>query len=288
MTGWIAAMTADRLEYFGNSLIQHGPENNRIYLMKLNRKDLPDILGHMHELVKQCGYTKIFAKAPASVEKHFTEAGYRVEAAVPRFYNGKEDGLFLARYYDDKRSVDPASDQIGEVLDIAREKGTLAAELTNDGSHICRLATPEDCRQMSKLYKQVFASYPFPIDNPDYLEKTMAENISYAGIWQDDKLLALASAEWDRQAANAEMTDFATLPEHRGGGLAKELLRYLERYVRKMDIQTCYTIARATSFGMNITFAGNGYEYGGTLINNTQIAGALESMNVWYKPLLPH
>jgi hypothetical protein len=44
-----------------------------------------------------------------------------------------------------------------------------------------------------------------------------------------------------------------------------------------------YTIARAISVGMNITFARCGYDFGGTLVNNTQIAGRIESMNVWYK-----
>ncbi|MEZ4485255.1 MAG: hypothetical protein R2864_11955 [Syntrophotaleaceae bacterium] len=34
---------------------------------------------------------------------------------------------------------------------------------------------------------------------------------------------------------------------------------------------------------MNITFAKHGYSYGGTLTNNTQISGDLESMVVWYK-----
>jgi len=255
--------------------------------MKLAREDLPEILGHMDELAKQHGYTKIFAKVPASVEKHFTIAGFRVEAAVPDFYNGKEDGLFLARYYDEKRLADSASERVREVLEVARAKGTARPGPTNDAPHICRLTTPEDCQQMSRLYKQVFASYPFPIDDPDYLRKTMAENISYAGIWQDEKLVALASAELDRKSANAEMTDFATLPEHRDGGLASTLLHYLEEQVHKQGVQTCYTIARATSYAMNITFARNGYEYGGTLTNNTQIAGALESMNVWYKSLHP-
>ncbi|MDD2310679.1 MAG: hypothetical protein PHH91_13970, partial [Desulfuromonadaceae bacterium] len=41
----------------------------------------------------------------------------------------------------------------------------------------------------------------------------------------------------------------------------------------------------AYSFGMNITFARDGYSFGGTLTNNTNISGSLESMNVWYKTL---
>lgn len=50
-------------------------------------------------------------------------------------------------------------------------------------------------------------------------------------------------------------------------------------------IHTAYTIARATSFGMNIVLAKMHYAYGGTLYNNTQIGGQLESMNVWPKKL---
>jgi hypothetical protein len=44
-----------------------------------------------------------------------------------------------------------------------------------------------------------------------------------------------------------------------------------------------FTIARARSTGMNVTFAKNGYSFAGTLINNTNISGRIESMNVWYK-----
>jgi hypothetical protein len=44
-----------------------------------------------------------------------------------------------------------------------------------------------------------------------------------------------------------------------------------------------YTIARSYSAGMNITFAKQDYKYTGTLINNTNIFGKIESMNVWYK-----
>lgn len=50
-------------------------------------------------------------------------------------------------------------------------------------------------------------------------------------------------------------------------------------------IKTAYTIARSTSFGMNKTFARQGFDFGGTLVNNTLIGDTIESMNVWYKAL---
>ncbi len=276
-------MTADHVETFGHSRIQHGPLNDRVYLMKLARDDLPDIVDHIHELAIEHGYSKIFAKVPAYAKKYFKQGGYRLEAAIPNFYNGKEDGLFMACYYEEDRMIDPDCEKIQSVIETAQEK--VAPPQQGDISHglSCRLATPLDCLQMSKMYQQVFESYPFPINDPEYLRQTMAENVTYAGIWQDEKLLALSSAEVDEKMANAEMTDFATHPDFRGRGLASFLLQTLEDLMAKTGIKTCYTIARATSYGMNITFAKNNYAFAGTLINNTQISGSLESMNIWHK-----
>ena len=54
----------------------------------------------------------------------------------------------------------------------------------------------------------------------------------------------------------------------------------------RKGFSTTYTIARSLSLGMNLTFAKGGYSFAGTLVNNTQISGQIESMNVWYKHLL--
>jgi putative beta-lysine N-acetyltransferase len=98
-------------------------------------------------------------------------------------------------------------------------------------------------------------------------------------------LIALSSAEMDLSGSNVEMTDFATLPGERGRGLARFLLQEMERAMRKRKMRTAYTIARAVSPGMNITFSRMGYRYSGTLVNNTHISGSIESMNIWYKSL---
>ena len=91
----------------------------------------------------------------------------------------------------------------------------------------------------------------------------------------------------DRASQNAEVTDFATLPEHRGKRLATHLLWHMERSLKAHGFITAYSIARALSAGMNVTFARMGYRFGGTLINNTDINGRIESMNVWYNRFTP-
>jgi putative beta-lysine N-acetyltransferase len=81
------------------------------------------------------------------------------------------------------------------------------------------------------------------------------------------------------------MTDFATLSGHRRQGLAGCLLKAMDAEMIQQGLKTAYSIARSLSAAMNITFAKNGYRYGGTLGNNTNIAGRIESMNIWYKHL---
>lgn len=279
-------MTVDRIEEYGQSLLQHGSENDRVYLMKLQKDDLPDVLDYIDELVDENDYSKVFVKIPATRQEAFTKAGYRVEARVPNFYNGNTDGLFMACYPQPERRIDPDAEVVDQVLQAAQAKGKPggAAAASVAPEFECRLTRLEDCHAMAELYRQVFQSYPFPIHDPDYLAQTMRENVVYAGVWKQGKLVALASAEIDTAAGNAEMTDFATDPEYRGQGLAHLLLHKLEQMVAEKGIQTCYTIARATSFGMNITFAKSGYQFAGTLVQNTQISGGLESMNVWFKP----
>lgn len=144
---------------------------------------------------------------------------------------------------------------------------------------------PDDAENMSRIYKAVFPTYPFPITRPQYLIETMHSHIVYFGAEYDHHLAALASSEMNSDNQNVEMTDFATLPRYRGRNLSVVLLKKMESVMQNQGIKTAYTIARAVSAGMNITFAKAGYIYSGTLVNNTNISGNIESMNVWYKTL---
>ena len=96
-------------------------------------------------------------------------------------------------------------------------------------------------------------------------------------------MVALSSAEIDPQGKNAEMTDFATLPDYRGGKSATNLLSEMETAMERQGIKTLYSIARLNSPAMSKTFLKHSYKYAGTLINNTNISGKIESMNVFYK-----
>jgi putative beta-lysine N-acetyltransferase len=150
------------------------------------------------------------------------------------------------------------------------------------------VATPSDAEALASLYGEVFASYPFPIHDQRFVRESMADGTTYLLIREEatGRVVAAASAEPSCHPRTCEMTDFATVPEKRGLGLAGVLLYELERHATADGMRTAYTIARATSVGMNRVFARQGYTHAGTLVNNTNIAGRIESMHVWYRALV--
>ncbi len=275
----------DTVTTFGNSLVQHGPFNDRIYLMKLAEEDLPFILDELEQLGLERGYSKIFAKLPSSARDAFLGAGYVVEAFVPELYNGKEEGLFMAKFLDHYRANIQDAHIIDDVKRVAEYRSQGCKTCTLPPDFILRKADADDAEEIATLYRSVFESYPFPIHDPSYIREMMAGHVRYFCIETKGRTIAVASSEMDLQSRNVEMTDFATHPAYRGMGLCSSLLHRMDNEMKAAGMCTAYTIARAVSYPINITFSRAGYALGGTLLNNTNICGGFESMNVWYKTL---
>ncbi|MGA1875679.1 MAG: putative beta-lysine N-acetyltransferase [bacterium] len=275
----------DVMERVHHSLIQHGRYNDRIYLVKLSKRDFPTIIGTLHELAVHRGYSKIFAKVPAYARDEFKHHEFRTEAFVPRFYHGREGVYFMGKYFSRSRQSEKYDRKVKQTLEIARSQScqSIPKKIALHPNFAFRICDGSHAPQIAEVYRRVFDTYPFPIYDPGYIRKTIHDNVMYFSIWKGDNIIALSSTEMDSEAKNVEMTDFATLPKHRGNALASYLLKQMEHEMSKQGHKTAYTIARALSVGMNVTFAKMGYEYGGTLKNNTNICGQLESMNVWYK-----
>jgi putative beta-lysine N-acetyltransferase len=275
----------DTVEKFQSTIIQHGPHNNRIYLMKLYEADASDIIQVMDDMAHKKGYGKILAKVPGALSPFFEQKGYRVEAAIPNFLRGDEEIVFMGKYVSTERRVETHQDQINKILTMAQNKTPGGRWKHFAETEVIRRCIPSDAEEMSSVYQKIFQTYPFPIHDPEYLIDTMRRHIHYFCACGGKAVIALASSEMDVDNLSVEMMDFATLPDWRRQGLACRLLLQMEREVKRLGMLTAYSIARALSPGMNITFAKMGYHYAGTLNNNSNISGHIESMNVWYKNL---
>ena len=191
----------------------------------------------------------------------------------------------MAKYFSETRSRVRNRQNIIDVLALAHACETHRSCQSPDHFFRVEKCRPEDAQEMSQVFKEVVESYPFPIFDPQYLIDSIHRHAAYFCIRKDRRIVALAAAEIDPVNQAAEMTDFATLSEYRRQGMAGCLLNAMGAEMQQQGMQTAFSIARSLSAGMNITFAKNGYHYGGTLGNNTYIAGRIESMNIWYKRL---
>ena len=149
-----------------------------------------------------------------------------------------------------------------------------------------RKANESDAVKLADLYRTVFKIYPTPMNDPSYIQKCMNHDTIFYLCTFEEKIVSAASAEINSFYHNAEMTDCATLPEHRQFGLMKQLLIKLEEELLANKIYCVYSISRALSFGMNLALYQLKYRYRGRLANNCYIFDQVEDMNMWVKHLV--
>jgi putative beta-lysine N-acetyltransferase len=253
--------------------------------MKLSMSDADSIVTYLDELVSAGGYSKIFTRIPSSLKASFLTEGYVEEACIPHFFKGRESASFMSKFLRNSRKIDLHSEENKNVLKAALLKHGVMKEVKGDYEFDSGICTVYDVGTMVDIYQSVFETYPFPIHDPDFILKSMRENVVYFCIKVNGKIVALSSCETDYENRSVEMTDFATLSECTNKGYSSHLLGLMESKMCEMGFKTAYTIARASSYGINTIFSRYGYEYAGSLVNNTNISGSIESMNVWYKHL---
>jgi putative beta-lysine N-acetyltransferase len=241
-------MLIDKMSKIEDSLIHYGPSNDRIYLMKLGQSDVSRIIPKLTNIAKEQDLGKIFAKVPQTKAQEFIDKGFVVEAQVPGYFQGKETGVFLSKFRESISAYAHNHQQIGKALKIANAKSVAPKTIESEVVSL----NESHAEELANIYEEVFESYPFPVNNPEFIKENMESNVHYFGVYESDKLVSVASAEVDKTTASAEMTDFATLKEHRGQGLALDILNHMHVKAPELGIKTAYTMARAESIPMNV------------------------------------
>lgn len=274
----------DTMELIGNSLVQHGPGNDRASLLRLHPDDAAGIVDTLEELACSQGYSKVCVRIPSWETPRFVRGGYHLEAAIPRFYAEGGSYCFMAKYLSQERKTERQPLLVREVL-VAADAQQRGAVTRLPASCALRLALKQDADQMAHLYRAAFTNRPTLLHDPARIRGAMRESSLFFGVWQGESLVALCCASVDSASYSAELSDFATLPEFRGQGLAQHLVQQTEGHLHTMGIRSLFALTGAYSFAMNLTLARNGYHFGGTLTNDNNSYGQLESVNLWHKLL---
>ncbi len=248
------------------------------------RGNLIVIADKVIELSTDSAYSKAIIYARREHVHVFVEKGFLLEAIFEGFFQG-DHAYALSMYFEQGRKHSDKWVKEDELIQKVVKLPSLENQMNLSEGYIIRKATPLDSEQLSNLYSRVFQIYPTPLNDPDYIKSTMKQKSIYYLIEHEGSVVSAASACINDKYYNAEISDCATLVDHREYGLMKHLIKELEKELYKRKIYCVYSIARALSFGMNMALHQFKYKYKGRLTNNCYIFDKLEDMNVWVKDL---
>jgi putative beta-lysine N-acetyltransferase len=258
--------------------------NQRIKLLGYRASNFEALILRLRALASANGLDKIVAMATHDDWQEFLRFGYVLEAVIRHYHRG-EDAFVVSKFRSQERLTSTALMEetllIEKIMAVRRPQ----APATLPAGYAIDLAERGDIPELVALYATIFESYPSPLIHPSYLETVFGEETVFAVCRHQGRIVAAASIELHASDLAAEMTDCATVAEHRGCGLMTHLLRFLENELERREYLCAYTMARARSYGMNAVFHGLGYEFMGRLVNNCDIYGAYEDMNIWVRRL---
>lgn len=262
--------------------------SKRIIVLDYSGPNIYDLSRRLDYIANENGFDKVFIKAKPDDWEKFIQHGYNLEGIFKYFYNG-ESAYSIGKFYTKERRWSNAIEEEDEIINqiIHQDMSLVEDKSQLDEQFTMRTATTDDIQQLATLYDEVFQTYPTPLNNPNYIATLMKHhNVLYKIILEGDKIISAAAADMEPMYHNAELTDCASHPDYRGMGFMGVLIDSLEQEIlEKHGIITAYTLARAKSFGMNNVFYRLGYRYNGRLINNCDIMGSFEDMNLWVKKL---
>jgi beta-lysine N6-acetyltransferase len=259
------------------------PFNKRIRVDDY-RGNLKSLLEKAEELVAVHKAEKLIVKGRCEDFLTFYEKGLQPEAVVDRYFLGSDAHFYSKFYTQERKKNDHWVTEDGMIHSIY-QLDTSVQKAYPPKEYELRKADESCAGELAALYRQVFQIYPTPLHDPEYVKKTIKEGTIYYSFFHQGKIVSAASAEVNSFYKNAELTDCATLTEHRKYGLMKNTLQELEAELKRKGIFCAYSIARSLSFGMNAVLFQLGYSYRGRLMNNCYIYDKLENMNMWVKNL---
>lgn len=265
--------------------IQLDAVNQRVKLKSYrfeSRQGLAALGEYLISRAREQGFGKVLAEVREADWEQFVGRGFTPEGLIPGYFEG-EVAYCLSYFTDPGRQASSRLARENEILEQVLSVEPFWTPVI-DSRFSLEPATPADAPELAQLYRKVFTTYPTPLHDPAYVRELIeTEEAIFRLVRDGGRLVSAAAAEVDWQHRNAEMTNCATLPDYRGEGLMAAILADLEPATRERSITCLFSLARASSHGMNLVLRRLGYRFRGRLINNCHIMGDFEDMNAWVK-----
>lgn len=268
--------------FSANLFLDHYSQRIRVSYYEGN--NVAGLVQRLCDLAEANNFDKIIITPSERDWQAFLNHGFVLEAVIKYYLLGK-NAYVMSKFRSQDRLISQSlMDEILLVEKLMATPPRTEIRVLDEG-YECRLAIKSDIPELAKLYSEIFESYPSPLSHEEYLQTVFQKMNLFAVITHNKKIIAAASAELNPAHKAAELTDCATLKSYRGNGFMMVILEKLQAELVSRDYICGYTMARARSFGMNMVFYNLGYEFMGRLINNCDIYGAYEDMNIWVRDL---
>lgn len=280
-------MRADRYEYnnyytrVDHTKIYVDLPNKRVKIVDFSNISLQNLKRIIH-FASKLHLGKIICNCDIDYLDTFINSGFVLEGKIDGYFKGK-DAFCMSYFISSERKICTNFVKkdllVRECLDVKntfepREKAPM---------YLIRTANKNDVKEMVKLFSTAFLSYPSPIYDEEYLKQTMNDKILYKVAVNNKKIVAIASADMDKENLNAEITDCATYPDYRGKGILSNIIYSLESSLKSKGFITLYSLSRAINPSINFVLSKHNYKFTGRLVNNCNICGTFEDMNIWVK-----
>ncbi|EKQ52857.1 MULTISPECIES: putative beta-lysine N-acetyltransferase [unclassified Clostridium] len=255
--------------------------NKRLKIVDLNNITLQNLKRIIH-FASKLHLGKIICNCNIDLFDTFINAGFIPEGKIDGYFKSMD--AFCMSYFisSDRKICTNLSQKDLLVKDCQAIKNTYVHK-PNNPIYTIRTATEDDIEELTKLFSTVFLTYPSPIYNKEYIKQTMKEKVLYKVAVYAGSIVSVASADMDKENLNAEITDCATYPAYRGKGILSNIIFSLERNLKAKGFLTLYSLSRAINPSINFILSKHNYHYTGRVVNNCNICGTFEDMNIWVK-----
>ncbi|MVX66078.1 putative beta-lysine N-acetyltransferase [Clostridium chromiireducens] len=255
--------------------------SKRVKIVDFNGISIQNLKRIIHFASKQ-HLSKIICNCSIESFETFINAGFNLEGKIDGYFKGN-DAFCMSYFISCTRKVCsnfPKKDSL--VKECLSMKNTYIHR-NNSMEYLIRNATKNDIKEMVDLLSTVFLTYPSPIYDEEYLTQTMNEKVLYKVAVHDGKIVSIASADMDEKNLNAEITNCATYPTFRCKGILSNIIHSLEYDLKIKGFLTLYSLSRSINPSINFALSKHNYNFAGRLVNNCNICGAFEDMNLWVK-----
>ncbi|WP_026889437.1 putative beta-lysine N-acetyltransferase [Clostridium beijerinckii] len=255
--------------------------NKRIKIIDLNAISMQNLKRIIYFASKQ-HLSKIICNCDTKSFETFINAGFNSEGKINGYFKGND--AFCMSYFisSDRKVCSNFARKELLIKECHNVRNTYAHQKNNLG-YLIRNATKNDIKEMIDLFSTVFLTYPSPIYDEEYLKQTMNDKVLYKVAIYNGKIIGIASADMNKENLNAEITDCATHPSYRGKGILSNIIYSLECDLKTKGFLCLYSLSRSINPSINLVLSKHNYNFAGRLVNNCNICGTFEDMNLWVK-----